>query len=448
MDRLKNDGEGTTPETQNNGQTNTGNSKGMPEKRAENAEKDKNDEGLLLAIDGAKIKFNAHLGEFKVLSDVPTTQDKLTGTIVEKQVANFTFYDGFKMISLAEWQDFGTVKVQDNYVLLKKSTLPGIGKMPGNIPPETGKIEFITSGQINVPEKVNAVGAPVPEQKDEKCEYCNKLTKDELKAIFTTSSDDVINKVLAAFNEGMKYFEINTCLRKAHFFAQALKEVGTSFTIKVPENLNYRTDGLINGYWYAKGNDWIKGDAGKGIGGYYAKGTKKATINFSYTKSHPEIAEKYGRKDLNKYGDGGVQKANSEMLANYIYADRLGNGNPESGDGNKYRGKGLIQLTGRSNYESVNKEMQKFNSGLEDILKNPNQILIDVKLAVFSAMGFWKVNKINNVIKKDTSDNIVYKVTNIVNSGEDAPNKLKRYNNFKDITKKVFKINECKNKSL
>ncbi|MBD3907211.1 hypothetical protein NAL32_21180 [Chryseobacterium sp. Ch-15] len=52
----------------------------------------------MLVIGGAKIKFNAHLGEFKVLNDVPTTQGKLTGTIVEKQIPNFTFYDGFQMI--------------------------------------------------------------------------------------------------------------------------------------------------------------------------------------------------------------------------------------------------------------------------------------------------------------------------------------------------------------
>src|ERR1700750_2105926 len=142
------------------------NSKKMEEKRAENEKKDKTEEGLLLAIHGAKIKFNAHLGEFKVLNDVPTTQGKLTGTVVEKQIPNFTFYDGFKMISLTAWQDFGTAKVQENYVLLKKSTLPGIGKMPGNIPPETGKIEFVTSGQINEPESVDAKGAPVPEEKD------------------------------------------------------------------------------------------------------------------------------------------------------------------------------------------------------------------------------------------------------------------------------------------
>ncbi|QPQ50553.1 hypothetical protein H3Z85_13950 [Chryseobacterium indologenes] len=116
MDRVKNEGVGNTPETQNQAaaqdieQMKAGNSKKMEEKRAENDEKDKKEEGLLLAIDGAKIKFNAHLGTFKVLNDVPTTQDKLTGTVVEKQVPNFIFDDGFILTQPAEWQNFGTVK--------------------------------------------------------------------------------------------------------------------------------------------------------------------------------------------------------------------------------------------------------------------------------------------------------------------------------------------------
>ncbi|MFV0304425.1 MAG: hypothetical protein ACK5IC_02955, partial [Moheibacter sp.] len=110
-----------------------------------------------------KIKFNSHLGEFKVLSNVPTTQDKLTGTKVEKQIANFTFYDGFQMLSLTEWQDFGTAKFQDNEALIKKSFLLGTGKMPGNVPPESGKIEFIDSGQMNIPESLDLAGAPLPQ---------------------------------------------------------------------------------------------------------------------------------------------------------------------------------------------------------------------------------------------------------------------------------------------
>ena len=147
------------------------NSKRMQEIKEEREKEDEKQEGQLLAIHGAKVKFNAHMGEFKVLNDVPTTQGKLTGTKVEKQIPNFTFYDGFQMLSLTEWQDFGTVKVQDNEALIKKSTLPGTGKMPGNVPPESGKIEFVDSGQVNVPENITTTGAPVPENLDDNTEY-------------------------------------------------------------------------------------------------------------------------------------------------------------------------------------------------------------------------------------------------------------------------------------
>lgn len=286
MDRLKNDGEGNTPETQtqntaqDDDKMKADNKKKMNDKRAENEEKDKTEEGLLLAIDGAKIKFNAHLGTFKVLNNVPTTQDKLTGTIVEKQIPNFIFDDGFQMISLTEWQDFGTAKVQENYVLLKKSTLPGTGKMPGNIPPESGKIEFVTSGQVNVPEKIDPKGAPVPEE-EKKC-FCNRdFTPDEIKEIVvalrkgeitgyrTQKTIEVVNgvkkkvskkvpltvydmphtkdllfanqsdikrtehlsvgdssydKVTDAINKALKNYDINTCIRKIHFIAQAHHE--------------------------------------------------------------------------------------------------------------------------------------------------------------------------------------------------------------------------------
>ncbi|PIF46643.1 hypothetical protein CLU96_3681 [Chryseobacterium sp. 52] len=234
------------PQSQNTEDLKAENSQKMEDKRAERAEKDSKSDGLLLAIHGAKVKFNAHLGEFKVLNDVPTTQDKLTGTIVEKLPANFTFYDGFQMISLTAWQDFGTAKVQDNYVLLKKSTLPGIGKMPGNIPPETGKIEFVTSGQVNQPESVDAKGAPVPEQKDEKKCFCDRdFTEDDIKAIIKKlretekiktislfydenctlpESDKTYKRLCEELNRMMKKHNINTCIRKIHFLAQSYHE--------------------------------------------------------------------------------------------------------------------------------------------------------------------------------------------------------------------------------
>ncbi|PWN68978.1 hypothetical protein C1631_012975 [Chryseobacterium phosphatilyticum] len=163
MDTLNQDGNNSETHNQTSAQDQmmAENKQKMEEMRAENEEKDKKEEGLLLAIDGAKIKFNAHTGTFKVLNDVPTTQDKLTGTIVEKQIPNFIFDDGFILTQPTEWQNFGTVKVQDNKVLLKQSFLPGIGAIPGT-PPETGKVEFVNSGQVNVPESIDAKGAPIP----------------------------------------------------------------------------------------------------------------------------------------------------------------------------------------------------------------------------------------------------------------------------------------------
>lgn len=264
------------------------------EKIAENIEKaeeigeaeDKKDQAIadqLIVIDGAKIKFNAHLGEFKVLSDVPTTQDKLTGTIVEKEIANFTFYDGFKMLSLTQWIDYGTVKVQEHEVLIKRSKLPGVGKMPGNIPPETGNIEFVDSGQVHTQGKIDTEGAPLTDQKEkeEKC-FCNRdFTINELNAIiialrkgeivgyhdkkikkiikgketivlektpftvfdsaktkdflFANQSDvkrsehlsiedSSYDKVTDMINQTLKNYDVNTCIRKIHFISQVYHE--------------------------------------------------------------------------------------------------------------------------------------------------------------------------------------------------------------------------------
>ncbi|WP_128330276.1 hypothetical protein [Apibacter sp. HY039] len=120
--------------------------------REEDSKEEQLREEDLVVIDGALIKFNAHQGIFKVLADVPTTQEKLTGTLVEKQPANFIFYDGFVLSALEDWKDFGSTKVQGNEVLIKKSKLPGVGSIPGVTTPESGNIEFITSGQINEPE--------------------------------------------------------------------------------------------------------------------------------------------------------------------------------------------------------------------------------------------------------------------------------------------------------
>jgi putative chitinase len=79
---------------------------------------------------------------------------------------------------------------------------------------------------------------------------------------------------------------------------------------------------------------------------------------------------------------------NPTGLANYVYANRNGNGDVASGDGFMYRGGGLIQLTGRANYQGVGEAL-----GL-DLVGRPKQILLE-PIAARTAGFFWKQNDLN-----------------------------------------------------
>ena len=173
----------------------------MQEKREEQKKEEQKTESQLFIINQAKIKMNSHIGTFKVLNDVPTIQDKTVGTTVEKSPANFLFSDGFQVLSvIGDWQDTGTAKYQDNNALIKKSTLMVTGKMPPpSAPIETGKIEFIDSGQINVIEKINTSGIPVPENENPDFDIKISLCKDGYSTVVPMGILDFENKYENAF---------------------------------------------------------------------------------------------------------------------------------------------------------------------------------------------------------------------------------------------------------
>lgn len=152
-------------------------------------------------------------------------------------------------------------------------------------------------------------------------------------------------------------YAINTPLRLAHFLAQCAAESG-NFTI-VRENLNYSTSGLLNTF-------------------------KK------YFKTTAEAAN-YARQP--------------ERIANKVYANRMGNGNEQSGDGWKFRGRGYIQLTGYNNYKAFGKVVG------EDLITNPD--LVATKYSLEAAGWFWQKNDIN----KYADMNDIEAVTKKVNGG-------------------------------
>ncbi|MBF0610549.1 MAG: glycoside hydrolase family 19 protein [Magnetococcales bacterium] len=97
---------------------------------------------------------------------------------------------------------------------------------------------------------------------------------------------------------------------------------------------------------------------------------------------------------------------NPEKLANYVYANRNGNGPPESGDGWLFRGRGLIQITGRDAYQNLGKA-----TGI-DLLNQPG-LANDPSNALIVACGFWKWKKLNPLCDKGDFN----QVTKLINGG-------------------------------
>lgn len=132
-------------------------------------------------------------------------------------------------------------------------------------------------------------------------------------------------------------------------------------------------------------------------------GFKSVEENLRYSaKRLMEIFPKY-------YKDPAVAEAEAnqpQLIANRVYGGRMGNGPPESGDGYKYRGRGLIQLTGKDNYK-------RFGSmaGV-DLVSNPD-MASDLATAADIAAAFYK----KNVIDKGVDGNDTKKVTKIINGG-------------------------------
>jgi len=182
------------------------------------------------------------------------------------------------------------------------------------------------------------------------------IDKNVLTALGVSATD--ADKYLPFLNMTMLKREINTPVRQAMFLSQLAHESG-NFRFVV-ENLNYSADALRRVF-----------------GKYFPT---------------EALATEYARQP--------------EKIANRVYANRMGNGDEASGDGWKYRGRGLIQLTGLNNYASF--AMQADNNALiePDLVAQP-------ELAVDSAGWFWATNRLNQL--SDTGD--VKAVTRRINGG-------------------------------
>ena len=194
------------------------------------------------------------------------------------------------------------------------------------------------------------------------------LTREQLAEMIP--GNPYLDNWLEALNEILPEYEINTPKRVAAFIAQCAHESGGFRALK--ENLNYRAESLLR-------------------------------IFPKYFKTLAE-AKQYEKKP--------------EKIANRIYGGRMGNGPESSGDGFRYCGRGLIQLTGKENYTW-------FAESLEMPLEDVPEYLQTFEGAVQSACWFWETNNLNQWADKGD----ILTMTKRINGGTiGLEDRIKHYN--------------------
>jgi len=165
-----------------------------------------------------------------------------------------------------------------------------------------------------------------------------ELTQDQLKKIIP--KNQYVSYWYTALQQLLPQYEINTPDRIAAFLAQCAHESGNFVFIK--ENLNYK---------------W-------------------ASLRKVFPKYFPTdaLAQQYEKQP--------------EKIANRVYANRMGNGPEESGDGWRFCGRGLIQVTGRENYSW-------FAASLQISPEEASEYMETFEGAAQSACWFWESNNLN-----------------------------------------------------
>ena len=203
-----------------------------------------------------------------------------------------------------------------------------------------------------------------------------ELTKEQLKELLP--KNPYIDHWHHALSILLPDYEINTPKRIAAFMAQCAHESGGFTALK--ENLNY----------------------------------KPATLRKLFGKYFPtdELAEEY------------CSKPNKQAaIANRVYASRMGNGDEASGDGYKYCGRGLIQLTGKSNYVA-------FADSLEITPEEASEYLATFEGAAQSACWFWETNNLNALADKGD----ILNMTKRINGGTiGLEDRIKHYEHALDV---------------
>jgi len=206
----------------------------------------------------------------------------------------------------------------------------------------------------------------------------------DTKELVKTARMFIKDKYYSYIEQYSEKYKINTVERISHFLAQVNYESG--YMNYIVENLNYSSKQLLK-------------------------------VFPKYFKTIDEVKE---------------FEYKGEKIANKVYANRMGNGSEASGDGWKYRGRGLIQLTGKNNYL----KFSKWYNDSKIFVDNPD-LLIQPQFAVLSAFFYWDIKNLNSyIVDNENAYNVCKCITKKINGG---------YNGLEERFRLYKKIRELYN---
>ncbi len=214
----------------------------------------------------------------------------------------------------------------------------------------------------------------------------------QLKKIYTRAGDDYLQQVCDELNANPVKFGLHTVLLRAHFFAQVREEGGPLLAGKV-EDLTYSNEALKKFSYYRNRAD------------------ERAADCAIKDPAHPHRF---------------LQNANEQNIGNKAYGNRMGNGDTASGDGFRYRGRGMIQCTGRNNYQMVTRVYKTLFGGNFDFEANPD-LMARFPHNLRSAVCFWIDTKAFEAAAKGDQPENVNAVTRIVNKDTDTYDKRRQH---------------------
>jgi putative chitinase len=229
---------------------------------------------------------------------------------------------------------------------------------------------LIVTGESDIGYVINYISETYGEKQNKSAPPLT-VSQKQLQQIFPGANPTVLANLSETLNTYMAQYGITNSLALAHFLAQAGEETGGFTKGSVTENLN-QTVAEIKKHWAGRFKNMIDQDVG-------------------FCAHNP---------------DG---------LANFVYSNRMGNGQDITGDGWKYRGRGIFQLTGKEMYKDFSNFANRHLGVTVDFVAEPELVASNFQFSVLSALWFYN-ERIGNA-KLDVTITSADNVSVIVNGG-------------------------------